>query len=231
MTLEWEPRQGDIDPEQYTDQYRGDKDPHPFEGYRVYKSYYSTAGPWLLLMEFDRTDDDVGHNIGLQYSYTDEGLLNNLEYYYTVTAYAKPDKALGVYDLESSLTDNAKLVIPGTAAPETVGKVAVVPNPYRGDEKYYIYKPPWEEAGAGGTWTEETRRIQFVNLPSHCEINIYTISGKFVTSFVHDDPERGFHDWNLTSHVGQAIASGTYLFSVKDLDDGKVQVGKFVVIK
>jgi hypothetical protein len=37
--------------------------------------------------------------------------------------------------------------------------------------------------------------------------------------------------WNLISKEGQAIATGIYLFAVKDLDTGKVQRGKFLVLK
>jgi hypothetical protein len=78
---------------------------------------------------------------------------------------------------------------------------------------------------------EQDRRIQFINLPERCEIRIYTLAGDLVNTLHHDDPNRGFEDWNLTSSVGQAISSGIYLFSVEDLKNGEVQVGKFVVIK
>jgi hypothetical protein len=47
----------------------------------------------------------------------------------------------------------------------------------------------------------------------------------------HSDPEYSFLDWNLTSYVGQAVASGIYLFSVEDRRTGGVQVGKFVIIR
>ena len=230
-TLTWDVRPGDVNPETYTDPYRQDGETEPFEGYRVYKSLISPVGPWTMLAEYDRLDDAIGRNFGLAYSYTDMGLLNNLEYYYTVTSFSKPDTVLNYPSLESSPNANAKVVIPGTAAPATVGKVAVVPNPYRGDEKYYTYKPAWEIPSAGNVWLEEDRRIQFINLPNPCEIKIYTVAGQYVITLQHDDPSRGYEDWNLTSHVGQAIASGLYLFSVKDLDNGEVQIGKFVIIK
>jgi hypothetical protein len=231
VTIRWEPQPGDVNPETFTDEYRGDGEPEPFEGYRIYKSYESLYGPWILLAEFDRADDFYGENIGLEHSYTDIGLLNNLEYYYSVTAFSKPDSVFGTGFRESSMNANSILVVPGTATPETVGEVAVVPNPYRADQKYYSYKPAWEKSSIGDIWVEEDRRIQFINLPNPCEIKIYTLSGKYVNTLFHDDPMRGFEDWNLTSHVGQTIASGIYLFSVKDIDNGKMQVGKFVVIK
>ncbi len=45
------------------------------------------------------------------------------------------------------------------------------------------------------------------------------------------DVPGGFEDWDMTSYAVQAIASGIYLFTVEDTQTGKVQVGKFVVIK
>jgi hypothetical protein len=232
VNLHWDIQPGDVNPETYSDDARLDGETKPFEGFRLYKSTVSKNGPWTMLAEFDRIDDNLGDNIGLQYSFVEQGLLNNLEYYYTITAYSKPDTVLGIPSQESSRNANAILVIPGTAPPKTVGKVAVVPNPYRGDEKYYSYNPPWEKGGAQvGQWSEEFRRIQFINLPSPCEIKIYTVAGQYVTTLYHDDPQLGYHNWNLTSTVGQAVSSGLYLFSVKDVKSGDVQVGKFVIVK
>jgi hypothetical protein len=231
VTLRWDAQPGDVNPETYTDPNRGDGETQPFEGYRVYKSYKSSSGPWVLLAEFDRHDDTIGRNTGLQRSYEDFGLLNNLQYYYTVTAFSKPDSVLQIDSRESSANSNSVSAIPGTATPATVGQVAVVPNPYRADQKYYDYNPPWESPGIGNTWMEEDRKIQFINLPSPSEIKIFTLSGQYIQTLRHDNPGRGFEDWNLTSHVGQTIASGIYLFAVRDINTGRVQVGKFVIIK
>ena len=41
----------------------------------------------------------------------------------------------------------------------------------------------------------------------------------------------GEEPWDLISEFDQAIATGLYLFSVKDLTTDKVKVGKFLVIK
>ena len=229
VILDWSP-ESDNNPEEFTDEYRGDEDPNPFEGYRVYKSTVSASGPWTLLAEYDRTDDNVGHNLGLTHQFVDDGLLNNLEYYYSVTSFAKPDSVLGIYKLESGITANVVTAIPGTAAPDKVGQVAAVPNPYLGDEKYYLYEPAWEKAGVGGSWGEETRRIQFINLPNPCTIRIYTISGKLVDEIEHNDGDRGYEDWNLTSGVGQAISSGIYLYTVEDQYSG-IQIDKLVIVK
>ncbi|MFZ5517998.1 MAG: hypothetical protein ACOY90_15235 [Candidatus Zhuqueibacterota bacterium] len=232
VTLRWDPLAGDVNPELYQDPNRADDIAQPFEGYRVYKSTQSATGPWTLLAEFDIPDNSYFQNTGLDYSYTDVGLLNNLEYYYAVTAFSKPDAEINFPSLESSKNATSKTVVPGTEPPETVGQVAVVPNPYRGDIAYQTFDPPWEKAG--GTrdiWMEQDRRVQFINLPAQCEIRIFTLAGDFISTISHDNPYQGYEDWNLTSDIGQAISSGIYLFTVEDSRTGQVQIGKFVVIK
>jgi hypothetical protein len=229
--LDWHPVAGADNPELYTDPYRGDTIAHPFEGYRLYKSTKSSEGPWSLLADYDVVDS-YGNNTGLQYEYIDRGLLNNIEYYYTITTYSLPDNVINFPSQESSLSANVHTIVPGTAPPATVGEVAVVPNPYRGDVAYNSYNPPWEKpSGNRPWWMEQDRRLQFINLPKQCEIKIFTLAGDLVNTIRHEDPSRGYEDWNLTSHVGQAISSGIYLFTCVDLTNGKVQVGKFVVIK
>ena len=41
----------------------------------------------------------------------------------------------------------------------------------------------------------------------------------------------GEHPWDLITDDDQAVASGLYLFSVKDKITGEVKTGKFLVIK
>jgi len=232
VLLSWAPTES-VNPEIFIDPARADSDyvDQPFEGYRVYKSAISKDGPWTKLAEFDVPGNNYGHNTGLQYEYRDEGLLNNVEYYYSVTAFSKPDTVYPWPSMETSVTQNAKTIVPGTPPPASVGNVVVVPNPYRGDETYYQYNPPWEQAPTGRTWMEQDRRIQFINLPEQCTIKVYTAAGDFVAEIHHVDPNRGYEDWNLTSYVNQAIASGLYLFTVEDTQTGNKEVGKFVIIK
>lgn len=232
LHFDWRPLDPSTNPELYTDPYRGDTISRPFAGYRLYKSTKSINGPWTLLGDWDVPNDGFGYNTGLQYTYTDAGLLNNVEYFYTLTAYSLPDKTINFPSQESSRAANAVAAVPGTTPPQTVGQVAVVPNPYRGDIAYSSYSPPWEKPqGDRPWWMEQDRRIQFINLPEYCEIRIYTLSGDLVNTILHNDPGKGYKDWNLTSSVGQAIASGLYLFTAEDKKTGQIQVGKFVVIK
>ncbi|MDP2363348.1 MAG: hypothetical protein Q8M94_06215, partial [Ignavibacteria bacterium] len=209
ITLKWKANTGDVDPETYLDPYRADSCKQPFEGYRIYKSTQTAAGPWTLLAEYDLPDNQYGYNTGLQHEYVDRGLLNNFDYYYSVTAFSKEDSITQFPSQESSIYFNAKRTVPGTPPPSGVGEVAVVPNPYRGDIAYNVYDPPWEKPqGTRDRWMEQDRRVQFINLPVQCEINIFTLSGDLVQTISHDNLNQGYEDWNLTSNVGQAISSG-----------------------
>lgn len=231
VKLDWTPTETQ-NPEIYTDDARADGIEVPFEGYRVYKSTNSIEGPWTLMAEYDIQENGYGSELGLQYEYTDDFLLNNVEYYYTVTAFSKEDTVLNWPSLETSKAANAIKAIPGTAPPDEVGKVAVVPNPYRGDVDYFSYNPPWEKPDdTREQWLEQDRRIQFINLPARCEIRIYTVAGDLVRTLQHDNPELGYEDWNLTSSAGQAVASDIYLFTVKNLESGEIQSGTFVIAK
>src|SRR4030065_656570 len=79
-------------------------------------------------------------------------------------------------------------------------------------------------------WMEQDRRIQFINLPISCEIKIFTLAGDLVATILHDNPSKGYEDWNLTSDVGQTVSSGIYLFTIEDTNNGQAQIGKFVII-
>ncbi len=232
VTLRWDARPGETDPESYRDTCRWDGMDLPFEGYRVYRSTQSLDGPWTMISEYDIAGDGFGREFGLQREYTETGLLNHATYYYAVTAFSKPDTTVGLPARESRLQSAKVAAIPGTPARPGIGEVAVVPNPYRSDIPYTAYDPPWERpAGKWRTWTESDRRVQFTHLPRDCVISIYTLAGDLVDLIRHSDAALSFQDWNLTSYVGQAVASGIYLFTVEDVSTGEVQVGKFVVIR
>ncbi|MBZ0201126.1 MAG: hypothetical protein K8H86_14735 [Ignavibacteriaceae bacterium] len=112
------------------DKFTGEYD---FEGYRLYKS--SDKGiNWMQIADYDVVND-IGLDRGLQYSYTDDKVVNGFEYWYTITAYDR-----GGTDLESlesakgTRTDlkNVKAVIPSSSAlgrtPVTAGTVENIGN-------------------------------------------------------------------------------------------------------
>ncbi len=125
--------------------------------------------------------------------------------------------------------------MPGTPATSNSDvKVGVYPNPYYGSAI-------WD----GGF--ERLRKIYFYNLPAECEITIYTLSGDIVKKIYHNKQSNGSDNrwfetfasdgkqqmsggeepWDLISDHDQAIATGLYLFSVKDISNDNVKVGNF----
>lgn len=216
-----------------------------------------TANVPQLLREWDIPDNDVGFNTGFDeirldeavtfpdddieywYRYEVDGMLSGWQYQFSVTAFDRGDE--GVESLESSLIANAVRVFPGTPVNEEFEnegrKVGVYPNPYR-------VNAAWD----GGT--PFTRKINFYNLPARAEIRVYTLAGEIVAQLDHNastyvgstrwyndfsDDNRiqpgGEHSWDLLSAANQNLTSGLYLFSVKDLDSGATQTGKFAIIK
>ncbi|MCF8268280.1 MAG: hypothetical protein K9I69_09340, partial [Ignavibacteriales bacterium] len=141
--------------------------------------------------------------------------------------------------LESSLLASSAKVIPGSLPTSSADvKIGVYPNPYYGEAI-------WD----GGS--ERLRKLYFFNLPEECEITIYTLAGDIVDRLHHDQNSNGSdvrwfetfskdqtqkmsggeHAWDLITGNDQAVATGLYLFSVKDSQTGEIKTGKFLVIK
>lgn len=211
--------------------------------------------------DFDRADDNIGYNTGfghillpvakyfpgdsVAYWYrfppasSTVTSLNGWQYLYGVAAYDQGDTSLGIASLQSKI--EIRRAIPGaTPTPGGSRSVGVYPNPYY----------------AGAVWDgqgERNRKIYFTNLPAKCDIRVYTLAGDVVADIHHDaatydgsdinwfqrfgdlqTPPQfsgGEHAWDLITKFDQAIATGLYLFSVKDLETGNVAVGKFLIIK
>jgi hypothetical protein len=212
----------------------------------------------ILLGDFDRTDDEIGYNTGFgrirlnppvqfpsdtvhyYYKFSVQNLLNGWQYGLAVTAYDSGDVATGLISLESSRLQTLQRVVPGTPPQQNASEpVGVYPNPY-------YTRAYWD-----GT-QERDRKLYFFNLPAHAEVRIYTLAGDMVDNFQHDaitynandiqwfqktfsDGSQQFaggeHAWDLITKKDQAIASGLYLFTVKNKDTGEIQRGKFLVIK
>lgn len=214
-----------------------------------------------LVGEFDVPGNSVGYNTGFSrialseprffpgdsvsywYRFPAESLgvttLNGWQYIYGVAAFDRGDPELGITPLASK-TEIVRVVPGTTPTSDPATNVGVYPNPYY----------------AGAVWDgvgERTRKIYFRNLPRRCQIIIYTLAGDVVDRISHDaatydgsDIEwfrqfggsqtpiqfaGGEHAWDVVSRYDQAIASGLYLFSVKDEETGTVKTGKFLIIK
>jgi hypothetical protein len=266
VTLYW-----DRSAEDSRDLITGEKD---FEGYRLYRSQLGADLPGKDLLssmtriaEFDSING-IGYNTGFRairnetlltekdpvtgeerqvpyhYRFEIDGILNGWQHAFAVTAFDRgnPEENLG--SLESSRLTTVRRVFPGTLpqASTKAGKlsVSVYPNPYRA-------RAAWDGH------LERDRKLYFINLPSRCEVRIYTLAGDLVDSFRHESAtyagadiqwfekfaaagksvffSGGEHGWDLVSSDDQAIATGLYLYTVEDLETGEIQKGKFAVIK
>lgn len=256
-TIYWDKRS-----EESIDPITGEKD---FEGYRLYRTmsgFDLTASQDLNVAliktaEFDSLGNDVGLNTGFSfvelsepvtfpndttqywYKFEIQNLLNGWQYVFSVTAFDKGDVTFNLESLESGKLVNAMKIIPGVqpTSDENV-EIGVYPNPYY----------------ANAYWdgnSERLRKIYFYNLPSECEITIYTLAGDVIKRMYHDQNSNGSdlrwfqtfskdgkqimaggeHAWDLITDNDQAIATGLYLFSVKDLSNGNIKTGKFLIVK
>ncbi|MBI1807928.1 MAG: hypothetical protein HYR76_12860, partial [Ignavibacteria bacterium] len=125
------------------------------------------------------------------------------------------------------------------SASDNLGEVLVVPNPYRVDRDYTYENGGWE--GLSRNWTENSRKIRFIHLPSKCTIRIFSLVGDQVATLEYDshqlavagnDPQlenKWELDWDLLSDSHRALASGVYVFTVES-EFGK-QIGKFALIR
>lgn len=214
-----------------------------------------------LVGEFDRSDDNFGYNTGFgaikldkpkkfdgdtveywyQYPPKNDPVtsLNGWQYLYGISAFDSGDSANGLASLESAKV--IVRVVPGTVPTSKASdEIGVYPNPYYANAA-------WDKPG------ERSRKIYFYNLPAQAQITIFTMSGDVVAQINHDaatyngagikwfddfaglaaQPQfaGGEHAWDLITKNDQAIATGLYLFTVKDLSNGAVKRGKFVIVK
>ena len=198
---------------------------------------FNTGLEYVRLAEPEVIDGDT-----MYYKFTNDDLLNGWQYLFAITAFDTGDPANNLESLESSPLINYKSVFPGPT-PESEAKVGVFPNPYRAYAK-------WDGRSSDGP-TERERMMHFYNLPERCTITIYTLAGEIVDKFYHDaatytgddiawyesfagsnvEFSGGMHSWDVVSEADQAIATGMYLYTVKNEDSGNVQRGKIVIIK
>ncbi len=211
----------------------------------------------VMLAQFDSAGNSIGFNTGFSkvkldepitfpgdttkyfYKFDVKNLLNGWQYLFSVTAFDKGDPENNLASLESSPLTSLKRILPGTLPNNNDKKqVGVYPNPYYG-------KAYWDGS------TERLRKIYFYNLPSDCKITIYTLSGDIVKTIDHHQNSNGSNlkwfqiyasdgkqimtggedAWDLITNDDQAIATGLYLFTVKDTKTGDIKRGKFLVIK
>lgn len=243
----------DESPESFLD--RTSPNQQDFEGYRVYLG--EDREDLRLLAQFDKDtapNDSAGFNTGFtavripggidiegvtyHYKFTVDNLRDGFKYWTAVTAYdlGTPD----IESLESGVSQNEQMVVPGPAPGESTKGVTVFPNPYRVEAR-------WDQGRQA-----RDHYLWFANLPAQCRLKIYTLSGDLVYEADFDGASydgrnaRGIYrpgsdlnsnlsgsmfGWDLITRQGQAIASGLYLWAVEDKRGGERQTGKFLVVK
>lgn len=246
LTLRWA-----RDPEDFIDPKSGKQD---FEGYRIYIGEEREEEGFRLIKQADIVDsllentgladlrDPVSiENDNYEYRYEIHGLKNGFNYWTAITSFDTGTEE--VQPLESGKSQNRVYAITGgPSAPS--GKATVFPNPYRGDA-------PWDGVNP------RDRYLWFVNLPSRCTIKIFTLAGDLVDTIDFDGATygatevRGIFDptddlfpetdiptlsggmaaWDLVTRNDQGVASGLYIFSIKDHDSGDTQLGKFLILR
>ena len=222
-----------------------------FEAYRIWRSenpLFPDAS-FTLLREVDVTEDTFSYNTGLEYTFTDSNLVRGKTYVYSVTSISIPSLVyqtipapppdtgnisvpVPVEPLESSKLVNATGIDLPFSVTKELGKVSVVPNPYRTDRDYTLESGGYE--GLFNLWDENKRLVKFINLPEVCTIHIFSLGGDLVRTVQHDGRSavgisRGDVDVPLVSESNRALASGVYIFTVES--QYGTQTGKFVIIR
>ena len=239
-----------------------------FEGYRLYLSkpgddrYPDATARMNLIAQWDSAGNGIGYNNGFDavrlpnpvlfdgdtvsyhYKYRVGRLLPGWQYLCALTALDEGNPAVGLEPLESSRSSSMRRFFPGTPGqnePSNPLDIGVYPNPYR-------LAAAWDGSNA------RSRKLVFYNLPTRCQIKIYTLSGDPVALLEHNaendfngstaqwfaefagNPNQvvmagGEHAWDILSDSKQSIQAGIYLFNVHDMDTERVFNGKFVVLR
>lgn len=176
------------------------------------------------------------------YKFENTGILNGWpdKNVFSVTSYDTGDPATGLVSLESSTLENRTAVVAGKAPVEPGDEwvTGVYPNPYHAHAA-------WDGLGV------RERMIWFYGLPHKATIRIFTIAGELIKTIDHDADTYngadivslkdlstsntvyagGEHAWDLITDYDQASATGLYLYSIEDKESGKIQTGRFLIIK
>ena len=112
----------------------------------------------------------------------------------------------------------------GPLVEENLDNITVVPNPY-------VVTNTLEPA-VRNNQLNQRRRIMFANIPAHCTIKIFTMSGYLVDEIEVDNfQDNGMAYWDLLTKEDLEVAAGMYLYHIKSEDSGKEKMGKFAIIK
>ena len=217
------------------------------EGYRIYRAWPPSFdwhyGPWELVTDIVLKDENYyDSNTGI-YTYIDTESYAGYNYYYNVRAYdSGHDSWIDKFGVDHGPVPSLE---GGYVAPEQKNmiavtpfqpsaqiydqmkeKIRVVPNPYRLDFQDPLHMYPD---------VADPYKIRFINLPKHCMIRIYSISGDLVYESEHQKQSSAESAWRQsTITFSGRIVSGIYFWVVESLDSqsyGSIQKGTLAVVK
>ena len=188
-----------------------------FVGYRLYRAR-SREGPYYRVKQWELGKDSLVHE------YVDRGqdgidttmpagLMNNVSYFYKLTAYDEGAPLLSLDPMES--TGEIIEVKPGGFPKEAgdVSEVRVVPNPY--------------VVSHGAQKSVEQPVVYFNYLPEECTIRIYTVALDLVRVLRHSGGSSEL--WDLTTEGGQQVGSQLFIAHI-ETPQGKRAIRKFAII-
>ena len=235
-----------------------DCDPESSRGHSI--SGQDPYSPWFNL------GDDTGFDMILlpepkvingttyHYMFTDENIINGIEYTYSVVAYdmgVEPpfketliDLGNGQYEtlIDTNFSNPNKWAEPdGYASLEnskgttTLDRnfVQVYPgiSPRQNLQHVKVVPNPYF-AGSKYNETEHIRKIRFINLTQACKIRIFTLNGELVSKIEHYDEDSGNAFWDLRTMNNQEAGPGLYIYHVEtDGEKDKSFIGKFAVVR
>ena len=198
---------------------------YDFEGYRIYRtsagSDFKNNAYWVfnipLVGDFDRSDDTLGYNTGLdkiridttelpisaQTKYTPSGQFDGVlfpndptEYYYQFPPAGSSVSQLNgwqyvygvaAYD-QGDLTNNLSQLESAKSLVWTISGTKPTSDPTK---EIGVYPNPYYAKAYWDGTSERDRKIHFYNLPANAIITIYTIAGDVVEQFDHNSSNFG----------------------------------------
>jgi hypothetical protein len=115
---------------------------------------------------------------------------------------------------EISMTNSQEL------GEDAMEKINIVPNPYYAFSSYEK--------------NQLDNRVKIINLPKHCEISIYTLSGSLVRRVKKDetdDTHSLYYDWDLKNLAGIPVASGLYIIHINGYELGTKTLKWFGIMR
>ena len=168
------------------------------EKYIVYRSDRAFIGPWEVIKRRIRVRKELDINSYLdvennRWNYNDRDISLGVSYFYAVTTMDSTGR-------ESWLTNRNEIPLQAISLPaESALDVVVFPNPFK------------RVSGIPTVGQENT--IIWTNLPTPCDLYIYTSSGEMIRHLVHEN-ESGDAFWDQRTDSRQITAPGIYYWAV-----------------